>query len=144
MINEYSAGAIIYRINKGIREYLLLHYTSGHWEFPRGHIEEDEDVNETVKREIREETGLQNLEFVSDFKEHNEFDFQRDDGTHHKDVILFLAEIKKDEKVELGSPHEHQGYEWLPYEEALERVTFPNAKEVLEKAEEFLNTNKYK
>ncbi len=143
MINEYSAGAIIYKIDKGIRKYLLLHYVSGHWEFARGHIEKEEEIKDTVRREIREETGLENLEFIPGFEAHNEFYFKREDGTHHKDVTLFLAKTE-DENIELGSPHEHQGYDWLPYDEAVEKLTFENAKEVLRQAEEFLNINKYK
>ena len=62
MPKEKSAGAIIYRKEsvdtaqgKKYKIYfLLLHYFSGHWEFPKGHIEKDETEEETLKRETFE------------------------------------------------------------------------------------------
>jgi hypothetical protein len=47
-----------------------------------------------------------------------------------------LAETKE-KNVQIS--FEHIGYEWLPYEEAIKRLTFQNAKEILQKANEFLN-----
>jgi hypothetical protein len=35
---EVSAGVIVYHKN----EFLLLHYAEGHWDLPKGHIEENE------------------------------------------------------------------------------------------------------
>jgi len=46
-----------------------------------------------------------------------------------------LAETKtKDVKVSF----EHLGYEWLTYQEALKKLTFKNAKEILKKANDYL------
>lgn len=53
----------------------------------------------------------------------------------HKEVIFFLAETHT-EKVELS--YEHVGYIWLDYQSALEKLTFRNAKMLLEKAHELL------
>jgi hypothetical protein len=50
-----------------------------------------------------------------------------------------LAETKE-KNVQIS--FEHIGYEWLPFEEALERLSFQNAKEILKKANEFLKTSK--
>ena len=58
MPKEKSAGAVIFRMENGEPYYLLLRYYSGHWEFAKGHIEEGESNEETVKREIEEETGI--------------------------------------------------------------------------------------
>ena len=45
------------------KEFLLLHHTVGHWDFPKGNIEAGEDELETARREIFEETGIQDVEF---------------------------------------------------------------------------------
>ena len=58
MSKEISAGAVVYFKNKDTIEYLLLHYKSGHWDFPKGHIEEGEEHKDTVEREIEEETSI--------------------------------------------------------------------------------------
>jgi len=33
---------------------------------------------------------------------------------------------------------EHIGFKWLPYEEAIEKLTFKNAKDILKKANDYL------
>ena len=149
MERERSAGAIIFRREGGNIYYLLLHYESGHWDFPKGHIEKDEKINETVLREIKEETGLGNMRLVPDFQEKIHYFFRRSyqEKTKTKkqlknvvplilkEVIFYLAETeKKDIKISF----EHLGFEWLPFEEALERATYKNAKEILIKANQFL------
>ena len=60
MIQEFSAGAVV--LFKGVEyEYLSLHYPAGHWDFPKGNIEKNESELQTVKREIKEETGIAKL-----------------------------------------------------------------------------------
>ena len=52
----------------------------------------------------------------------------------HKQVVYFLAETKE-KKVKIS--HEHIGYEWLNYQDSLERLTHKNAKDILERAYNF-------
>lgn len=132
---EKSAGAVIFRKERGIVKYLLLHYESRHWDFPKGHIEKGEKELETVKREVEEETGLKDLEFIEGFKEWIKYFFRYKEKNVFKIVTFYLAETKT-EKVEIS--FEHIDYKWLPYEEALEQLTFKNAKEILERANDFL------
>lgn len=134
MPKETSAGAIIFRRDKGIK-YLLLHYEEGHWDFAKGHIEKGEGEETTVRREVEEETGIKEIKFIEDFKEKMHYYYKREGQTFYKEVFFYLCETKE-EKVKLS--FEHIGYEWLDYEKALERLTFKNAKEILEKANKFL------
>lgn len=56
---EKSCGAIVYRKHHGNTEILLVrHLKSGHWSFPKGHMEAGETEEDTARREIKEETGL--------------------------------------------------------------------------------------
>ena len=65
MILEKSCGAIVYRRHHGNLEILLIkHVNSGHWSFPKGHVEEGETEVETATREIKEETGIEVKEFT--------------------------------------------------------------------------------
>ena len=57
MKREKSAGAIVFRKEKE-PVYLLLHYEAKHWDFPKGHVEKNETDEQTVRREIQEETGI--------------------------------------------------------------------------------------
>lgn len=137
MIKERSAGAVIFRKEGEKILYLLLHYKykSEYWDFPRGNIEEGEGEHETIKREILEETGLSDISFIQDFKESTNWFYKRDGETVFKEVVYFLVETKsKDVKIS----EEHIGYEWLPFEEALEKISYKNSKEIIRKANKFL------
>jgi 8-oxo-dGTP pyrophosphatase MutT (NUDIX family) len=134
---EKSCGAVIFSKN-GKREYLLLKYGWGHWGFVKGHVEEGEDEKQTVLREAEEEAGInaEQLEFIPSFKEKISYFYTNEGKRVYKEVTYFL--VKSSEKnVKLS--HEHTDYRWLPYKEAMELLTYQNDKNVLYKAEKFLD-----
>ena len=135
MPKEVSAGAVIFRRDGEIK-YLLLRYESGHWDFPRGGIELGEKEEETIVREAKEETEITDLIFLPNFREKIFWFYKKDGRTIYKEAIFYLAETKT---AEVKLSHEHIDFKWLPYAEAMEQITFPNGKKVLEKANEFLN-----
>ncbi|MBI1969440.1 NUDIX domain-containing protein [Candidatus Woesearchaeota archaeon] len=135
MPRETSAGVIIFQNEKQDRKYLLLHYPEGHWDFAKGKIEQGETEEETAKREAAEEAGITQLQFIPGFKEKISWFFRRDGVTIYKEATFFLA-MTKQKEVKLS--YEHKGFTWLPFEEAAEKVTYKNAKELLKKAEQFL------
>jgi len=131
---ERSAGAVIFTLN-GEPEYLILQYGSGHWDFPRGNIEKNEKEIEAAKREIFEETGIEELEFIFGFKEKVKFFYRKKGRNIRKEVIYFLARSNtKDVKLSF----EHKNFKWLPLERALETLTFETSREVLRKAHRYL------
>ena len=134
---EVSAGVILFR-NRPQREYLLLDYGS-HWDFPKGHIEKGEDPVATARRELREETGIRDARFVSGYMERMRYFYRRAGEQMRKVVIYFLAETAGEEVI---LSDEHCGYAWLSYEEALQRLTFKTAKDLLTKAHNFLETSR--
>lgn len=148
---EKSVGAVIFRKEGENILYLLLHYQSGHWDFPKGHIEEEEDDIETLKREASEETGISDLTVVPGFKKKIRYFYKagKEEAERRKkeslalnvikNVVYYIAEAKTD-AVKIS--FEHTGYEWLPYEEALKKITYKNSKDVLKEANEFLVNNK--
>jgi 8-oxo-dGTP pyrophosphatase MutT (NUDIX family) len=141
MEHEKSCGAVIFRVGNGI-EYLLLHYEAGHWDFVKGHVEKGESEEETVKREILEETGLGSNTFLNDFRERIDYFYRRRGRLVSKEVIFYLVRNTGEEQVKISG--EHIGYDWLPYREALDRLTYKNAKETLRKAEEHLQRTELK
>ena len=134
MPQEISAGVIVYFKEDHKVQYLTLHYESGHWDFPKGRVEENEKLDETALRETKEETNL-DIELNPDFKKSLSY-FYRSEGLLVSKTVYFFLGQAHNKKVKLSS--EHIGLKWLTYEEALERLTFDNAKEILKKAHEFL------
>ena len=153
MIIERASGAVIfYRENKKIY-YLILDYGYGYWGFSKGHMEKGEELKQTALREAEEETGIKDLDFIKGFEQKSEYSyevngqkifrennrnsFELKDKDIFKIVVYFLAETKT-KKVMISS--EHKAYEWLLYKEALDKLTYKDCKETLEKANEFLKT----
>lgn len=140
---EKSAGAIIFKKEKGKTLFLLLQYPSvahrakrNYWDLAKGHIEKGESEAETVKREIEEETSLKDIKFIKDFRETIKYFFQFKDRNILKFVTFYLVEARQG-NVKISE--EHVDFSWLPYEEALKKLTFKNAKNILEKANDFLS-----
>src|SRR3989338_9144000 len=104
MMKEKSSGAIIFREDGRVRKYLVLKYGYGHWDFPRGKIEEGESEEDAAIREIREETGITEIKFMDGFKESSEWVYSKGKEKVEKTVILFLVETVSDQ-VKLSSEH---------------------------------------
>ena len=133
---EESVGAVVVNDDK----FLLLKYKSGHWGLVKGHIEEGETKEETVMRELEEETGITKAVLDTSFNESIGYYFKRSELISKK-VTYFLIrtsvkEVRLDER-------EHVTYAWLTYEKALKRLTFENTRRVLIKAGQFLQPQSY-
>ena len=135
MIEETSAGIVLFRKEDSKILFLLLHYPSGHWDFVKGKMEEGESTHETAIRETREETGITDITFSDNFEEWIEYNFQFQGELVHKKVVFFLAETKT---KEVKISHEHLDYTWMDYNTSMEKTTFDNAKTVLTKAQMLL------
>jgi len=136
MIEETSAGIVLYRKENSEKLFLLLHYPSGHWDFVKGKMENGETTQQTAIRETKEETGITDIEFVENFEEWIEYNFKYKGELVQKKVVFFLAETKtKNVKIS----HEHSGYTWINYNTSMEKTTFDNAKTVLTKAQRLLS-----
>ena len=136
MIEETSAGIVLFRKEETRKMFLLLHYPSGHWDFVKGKMEKGESPRETAIRETKEETGIIDVTFLDNFEEWIEYNFQYKGELVHKKVVFFLAETKT---KEVKISEEHLSYTWKEYNEAMDKTTFDNAKTILTKAQELLS-----
>lgn len=135
MIKEQSAGTVLFVEESNQNLFLLLHYPTGHWDFVKGKIENNESHEQTVIRETKEETGITNIEFIKGFKEKIEYSFKFNGDIVQKEVIFFLAKTNT-KQVELS--YEHLDYVWLDFNNALNKITYENAKNILRKAKNYL------
>ncbi|MCR4662380.1 MAG: NUDIX domain-containing protein [Endomicrobiaceae bacterium] len=135
---ETSVGAFIYKIEKEKILFLLIYSKrNNEWGFPKGHIEPNETELETAEREIKEETGITDIEFIENFRCVDTYKIK---GTLSstknriidKNVIYYLARTKEDFK---GSVDEEIGQgKWLEYNRAIEYLKYNKQKELLNKA----------
>ena len=102
------------------------------WEFPKGKIEKFEMKRMAVKREVKEETGLQILK-IKKFNVHGKYKYKKmlkdRPGIIGQTYHLYAVEVKKG-KVILDKK-EHSDYKWLESEKAIKKLTWNNQKKCL-------------
>jgi 8-oxo-dGTP pyrophosphatase MutT (NUDIX family) len=142
MADEISAGAILCSFNSDLRrvEYLLLNYSSGHWDFPKGNVETGENGLQTATREILEETGINEIIFVDGFVSTIEYYYKRSSKLIHKFVTFYLAKTCiRDVRLSF----EHCDFSWKEYDLAINQLTYKSAKKILREAKPYTESIKW-
>lgn len=136
MVKEVSAGAIVFKKENNKYKYLMVrHLNEGHYSFPKGHIEKNESIMGTAKREVFEETGI-NFEFFNDKIQVNTY--LMPNGIY-KDVYYFLGEaINDDITIQL---EELDHADWYSKLEVLKMLTHENDKLIFVKITGVLGDN---
>ncbi|MCD8328330.1 MAG: NUDIX domain-containing protein [Ruminococcus sp.] len=133
MENEKSCGAIVYRKYHGNTEILLIrHINSGHWSFPKGHVEGNETEIETAHREVLEETGIDAI-IDPTFRETTTYCPKKDTV---KLVVYFIAKAKNTDCV----PQENEIAEvrWVEINRASSILAYDNDKLIASRAKAYL------
>lgn len=129
MMEDKACGAVVYRRKSNVLYFLLVkHYPAGHWGFPKGHAEPGETEEQTARREILEETGL-DLELKPGFRWVIQY-YPR--SMVKKEVVYFLAESQK-KKVRIQEK-ELSNAVWLELEDALVLATHEGTRDLLKQA----------
>lgn len=133
MKQEKSCGVIAYRMQGEQPEVLVIcHRYGGHWAFPKGHVENGETETQTALRELLEETGMR-AQISEGYRESTSYSPAR--GVM-KEVVLYVGKISGGTLQ--PQPEEVRTAVFLPYPEAMERLTYSADKQLLEKARAYL------
>ncbi len=137
---EKSVGCVIYRKTKDQTLFLLVQYRSWQWDFPKGHMEKDETEEQTLRREVLEETGISELKILPDFRESVHY-FYTAKGNEKKERILQNKGIyifknavyyaAQTESGEVRIDFENKAYEWLTFEEVYARLINDGSKGII-------------
>ena len=129
---ELSAGGVILRRRRdGAVEVLLIEDSYGNWGFPKGHVEGEETPEEAALRECGEETGLANLRTMAPIGM-TDWYFRSGPSLVHKFCDYFLLEADAEGEAQ---PQRGEGIRaccWLSPDDALARITYANARAVLQ------------
>ncbi|TLX69031.1 MAG: NUDIX domain-containing protein [Thaumarchaeota archaeon] len=131
MLLETSIGAVIrYKspVSSKEPEFLILKNRRGSWGFPQGHKEHGESELETLKREVREETGIQFLEIMS-FIGTIRYSYMKLNGIRsHKEVKFYFATTPIRDIV---ISYEHASYRWVSFLSGLNFLAHRQLKSIL-------------
>lgn len=144
-MKDYSFGVIpVFKASSVEPVFLLIRHSKddeNHWSFPKGHKNPGESDIETARRELTEETGLIDIEINDSVHFTENYSIQKENQKIDREVIYFpgftdqtrnkIPDEFKDEIAELA---------WLPYDEAMSRLTFIEAKDALKKTKKWLDS----
>ncbi len=121
------AGGIITNSSGGVA---LVRNGPDFWGFPKGHIDEGEDALGAAKREIEEETGLQNITLVKELGSYGRYKgtpLGGDDTSEHKTIHMFLFRTEEEKLAPKDSSNPEA--RWVVPELVGEMLTHPKDKE---------------
>jgi 8-oxo-dGTP pyrophosphatase MutT (NUDIX family) len=135
-VRETSAGGVVFRCTEGGPQFLLINDAYKNWGFPKGHVRDGETPDDAAARETREETGLTELIARGSLGVVDWY-FRFRGKLIHKYCHFFLFESPSG----LPKPQIEEGItdcRWYPHAEALDRISYDNARRVLVRAVEIL------
>ena len=136
MIYEESFGTIALNKQNDIWFTFLVKNKSGnHWGFPKGHANLSETQKDAAIRELKEETNLVVLKFLSQIPLVEQYTFQRDSSKVAKKVYYYLVEVTKDDKI---TSDEILDGKWIEIKKAKDLITFDASKKIANQVEIFL------
>jgi len=133
---EKSSGGVVYRRDRAGLTFLLIRDPYRNWGLPKGHIEGDETPRDAALREVLEETGLGGLAVIDELPTIDWY-YRNGGRLIHKFCHFYLLECDRGEAV----PQLEEGITaclWYSFAEAMKKLTYDNAREVLRVAGERL------
>jgi 8-oxo-dGTP pyrophosphatase MutT (NUDIX family) len=135
---EFSAGGIVFRKEpEGVLWLVVKPTGDNRWRFPKGKIEGKESSGEAAQREVREEAGIETT--VLGKVDNEKFFFVWDGQKIFKTVTFYLMEYLQESRE--NYTWETEMIDWLPFEEARQRIAFDKEKELLNKAQQQLENS---
>jgi bis(5'-nucleosidyl)-tetraphosphatase len=133
---ERASGVVVYTLVGGRPRFLLLRNARhGSWGFPKGHVEDGESDSQAALRELREETGIEEVFLHPGFEAHDRYAFHGGSRPVEKSVVYYLGRVRSQD-ARLSK--EHDEMRWGTAAELAKVLQFPNLRQVLTEAEAFV------
>lgn len=118
MERTLSAGVVVVRASdEGWRVLLLRAFN--YWDCPKGVIESGEDALAAARREVREETSIDRLEFRWGHQFVETEPYSKNKVARYYLAATTEADVKLPVNPELGAP-EHHEWRWCGWDDAMQ------------------------
>ena len=141
--HEVSSGGIVYKVTKRGVFVAFVRDSVGKMTFPKGHVEKGESIERTARREVLEETGLDNLRLVRKLGRITitfEDRYVRKGDTVKKDIHYFLfeapaqARFRRMKQDPSATGEVIRGRQWIPLKETKDWSEYQDMEVIVEKA----------
>lgn len=123
VVRETTSGGIIFRRTEtGVLQILLIKDAKNRWTVPKGHVEPGEEPKATAEREIREETGLQEMKVYNWLGKVN-FRYRRSHTLVLMTMHIYLVEGRGDTD-KLEGEDWLTDMQWLPAADAVDKIAY--------------------
>jgi len=133
-----SYGIIpVYKNGNDFRILCVKNTKSGSWGLPKGTPEGNETPIETATRELKEETGIENIEISSGKTFQEIYSFEEDGLTHHKTNTYYFGFVNEmiDKQDNLDGVDETR---WIKIDEADQLFAFQNIVDLTKDLHQYL------
>jgi 8-oxo-dGTP pyrophosphatase MutT (NUDIX family) len=136
---EISAGGVVFRlrVDDGF-EVALIRTHEGRWQLPKGWVEDGESKEDTARREVREETGIEAKVIgpLGDIEYWYNSTYEPEPARVHKFVHFYLLEYVAGSTED----HDHEVLEarWVDIADALRMLAFKDERRIMSLAADAL------
>lgn len=135
-MEEHASGFVVYCLEKNEPLFLLLRSSrNGFWGLPKGRVDAGETDGQAARRELMEETGIEDYKPDTGFERTIRYTFSREGELVNKTARYFLARVKF---RQASISTEHSEFGWYALEQAKERIAFENLYQVVVEAYGFI------
>jgi ADP-ribose pyrophosphatase YjhB (NUDIX family) len=130
VVRETTSGGIVFRRNQeGKIEILLIQDAKNRWTIPKGHVEPNEEPKQTAEREIREETGLQEMK-VHNWLGKVNFRYRRTQTLVLMTMHIYLVQGQGDTN-NLNPEDWLSDIKWFPANQAIDKIAYDDISKLI-------------
>ena len=131
IVREPTSGGIVFRFTKDKKdiEILLIQDSKERWTIPKGHIEPGETAKMTARREIEEETGLQNISVLTWLGKIH-FKYRRMDKLVLMTTQIYLVQSLDGHEKPIPEKW-MKGIQWFSFADALDLIEYDDIEKLM-------------